>query len=56
MSGSTIETTDHEFAERAAVYLLDQGLTDDEVQCALVTELGLARPEAAAVLATTRAA
>lgn len=44
---------DHDFARRAASYLRDQGLSDDEVQSALVVELGLDSPEAEQI---TRAA
>ena len=52
MSGPSIDTADHEFAQRAAVYLRDQGLSDDEVRSALVVELGLPGPEAAALAIT----
>jgi hypothetical protein len=51
MSGSTNHPTDHEFARRAATYLREQGLTDDQVQSALVAELGLPTPEAEEILA-----
>ncbi len=51
MSGTTNLPTDHEFARRAVTYLREQGLTDDEVQTALVAELGLQMPEAEQILA-----
>jgi hypothetical protein len=44
MSGS-IDDADHDFARRAAAYLREQGLTDDEVHTALATELELETPE-----------
>ena len=51
MSGTTNHPADHNFARRAVTYLREQGLTDDQVQSALVTELGLQTPEAEQILA-----
>ncbi len=50
MSGlDTSATDDREFAIRAADYLRQQGLSDEQVEGALVTELGFASPEAAEI-------
>ncbi len=46
MSGSSSTAADREFARRAAAYLRDQGLTEDEVKTALVAEFGMRSPEA----------
>ena len=51
MSGFETDTTDRDFALRAAGYLRQQGLSDEQVSMALVVELGLPEPEAAEVLA-----
>ena len=56
MSGSSNDAEYREFARRAAAYLREQGLTDDEVRSALVAELGLNSPDAAEVIATAGAA
>jgi hypothetical protein len=45
MSAST-DSADRDFAIRAAAYLRQQGLSDEQVRGALVTELGLRLPEA----------
>ncbi len=51
MSGTTNQPTDHDFAHRAVTYLREQGLTDAEVQSALIAELGFQTPEAEQILA-----
>ena len=51
MSGSSNHPADHDFARRAVTYLREQGLTEDQVQTALVAELGLPTPEAEQILA-----
>lgn len=56
MSGFESETTDRDFALRAAEYLRQQGLSDKQVEGALVTELGIQRPEAAELTALSAAA
>ncbi|MEM8924539.1 MAG: hypothetical protein AAGD35_13640 [Actinomycetota bacterium] len=48
--------TERDFALRAAAYLRGQGLTEEEVQQALVAELGLDAPEAQALVAVAEAA
>ena len=48
--------TDRAFALRAAEYLRQQGLPDDVIEGALVSELGLRQPEAAEVTALSAAA
>ena len=47
---------ERDFALRAAAYLREQGLTEEEVQQALQAELGLRKPEAEAVMAVADAA
>lgn len=47
---------EQDFARRAAAYLREQGLTDDEVKAALVAELGLRAPEVKLVMAQSEAA
>lgn len=56
MSGSSNTAADREFARRAATYLREQGLTDDEVKSALVAELGFRSPEAEELIAASNAA
>lgn len=56
MTGPPTDDADHEFARRAAAYLREQGLTEDEITSALVAELGLRSPEAAQAAATSDAA
>jgi hypothetical protein len=51
MPGFETDATDREFALRAAEYLRLQGLSDEQVEGALVTELGLREPEAAELTA-----
>jgi hypothetical protein len=46
MSASETDPTDRDFALRAAGYLRQQGLSDEQVRGALVSELGLLTPEA----------
>ena len=48
--------TDRQFAIRAADYLRQQGLSNEQVEGALVTELGLETPEAAELTALAAAA
>ncbi len=50
------DNTDREFALRAAEYLRQQGLSDEQVSEALVIELGLHRPEAVELTALAAAA
>ncbi len=50
------ETTDRDFALRAAEYLRQQGLSDKQVEGALVSELGFRSPEAAELTALSAAA
>lgn len=52
---TTADGFEHDFARRAAVYLREQGLTEEEIQEALVAELGTTAAEAEA-LATPKAA
>ncbi|MEZ5407580.1 MAG: hypothetical protein R2761_06110 [Acidimicrobiales bacterium] len=52
----TDDNTDREFALRAAGYLRQQGLSDEQVSEALVIELGLHRPEAVELTALAAAA
>ena len=56
MSGFDSDNTDRDFALRAATYLREQGLTDEQVEGALVTELGFGSPEAAELAALSAAA
>jgi hypothetical protein len=56
MPGFETDTTDREFALRAAEYLRHQGLSDEQVEVALVVELGLHKPEAAELTARSAAA
>lgn len=49
MSAFTPATTDRDFAIRAAEYLREQGLTDEQVEGALIDELGFPSPEAAEI-------
>ncbi len=51
MPGFETDATDRAFALRAAEYLRLQGLSDEQVEGALVTELGLREPEAAELTA-----
>jgi hypothetical protein len=50
------DNNDRQFAIRAADYLRQQGLSDEQVEGALVTELGLKTPEAAELAALSAAA
>ncbi len=50
------DTTDRAFALRAAGYLRQQGLSDEQVSEALVVELGLHRPEAVELTELAKAA
>ena len=50
------EITDRDFALRAAEYLRQQGLSDKQVEGALVSELGFRSPEAAELTALSAAA
>lgn len=56
MSGITYDNTDRDFGLRAAGYLRQQGLSDKQVEGALVTELGFPTPEAAEIAALSAAA
>ncbi|MEL7157145.1 MAG: hypothetical protein AAFN30_11150 [Actinomycetota bacterium] len=57
MTGSNgTDRQEQDFARRAATYLREQGLTDDEVQAALVAELGLKAPEVEQVMSQAEAA
>jgi len=56
MTGLEEKTTDRQFAIRAADYLRQQGLSDKQVEGALVTELGFDTPEAAELAALAAAA
>ena len=56
MSGITHDNTDRDFGLRAAGYLRQQGLSDKQVEGALVTELGFPTPEAAEIAALSAAA
>ncbi len=56
MSGHDNDTTDRQFAIRAVDYLRQQGLSDEQVHGALVTELGFDEPEAAELTALAAAA
>jgi hypothetical protein len=56
MPGFETDTTDRDFALRAADYLRQQGLSDEQVEVALVVELGLREPEAAELAALSAAA
>jgi hypothetical protein len=56
MSGVEDTTTERQFAIRAADYLRQQGLSDEQVEGALVTELGFDTPEAAELAALAAAA
>ncbi len=53
---NTETTIDRQFAIRAADYLRQQGLSTEQVEGALVTELGLETPEAAELTALATAA
>ncbi len=55
MPGAT-DHNERDFALRAAAYLSEQGLTEDEVRQALVIELGMPAPEADALVADALAA
>ena len=46
MPGFETDNTDRAFALRAAEYLRQQGLSDEQVENALVIELGPLKPEA----------
>jgi hypothetical protein len=54
--GFETDPTDRQFALRAAEYLRQQGLSDEQVEGALVAELGLREPEAAELTALSAAA
>lgn len=56
MSGYHDNTTDRDFGLRAAEYLREQGLSEEQVEGALVTELGFETPEAAELAALSAAA
>ena len=56
MSGTTNDEHDREFGLRAAGYLREQGLSEDQVTDALVHELGFECPEAAELTALSAAA
>lgn len=56
MSENGEEGTDRDFGLRAAEYLRQQGLSDEQVAGALVTELGFETPEAAELTALSAAA
>ncbi len=56
MSGFETVTTDRDFALRAADYLRQQGLSSEQVEGALVSELGFETPEAAELAALSNAA
>ncbi len=56
MSVTDSETTDREFGLRAADYLRQQGLSDEQVRGALENELGFQSPEAEELTALSAAA
>lgn len=56
MLGIDDDTTDHDFGLRAAEYLRQQGLSDEQVEGALIDELGFGSPEAAELTARSAAA
>lgn len=50
MSGFETDPTDHDFARRAVEYWRREGLSDDQVQGALIAELGFPTPEAVKII------
>ena len=56
MSGFGNENADRDFGMRAAEYLRQQGLSEDQVRTALESELGFGSPEAEELTALSAAA